>query len=260
MRSVPSSNGIADDVLIHGHSEVEHDAAVIHLLETARANKLTFNAEKFVFKSNQINQMGYLTPQGYKLDPDKVKAITEMKPLESLKDLQTFLGLINYLNRFSQRLTDLTAPLRELCKKEVVYSWESSQQRAFEAIKGEITRAPVLAYFDNKKASIIQTDASMKGLGCVLLQDGRPVIYASRSLTPAEQGYSNIERELLGVVFALERLHQYVYGYTVVVQMDHLPLVSIWKKPIAASSPRLQRLLLRLSQYDVDVQYLKGIG
>ena len=97
----------------------------------------------------------------------------------------------------------------------------------------------------------------MKGLGCVLLQDGKPVIYASRSLTPGEQRYSNIERELLGVVFALERLHQYVYGYTVVVQTDHLPLVSIWKKTIAASSPRLQRLLLRLSQYDVDVQYLK---
>ena len=73
-----------------------------------------------------------------------------------------------------------------------------------------------------------------------------------------QQQYSNIERELLSVVFALERFHHYLYGYTVTVQRDHQPLVSIWKKSIAFSSPCLQRLLLRLSHYDVDIEYLKG--
>ncbi len=115
-----------------------------------------------------------------------------------------------------------------------------------------------MAYFDETEPSVIQADASKKGLGAVLLQDGKPVIYASRTLTSAEQNYSNIERELLSVVFALERLHTYIYGYSVKVQTDHQPLVSCWKKPVANNSPRLQRLLLCLAQYDIELEYLKG--
>ena len=97
-----------------------------------------------------------------------------MKPPENLQDLQSFLGLVNYLNRFSPALTDLTAPLRALCKKDTFFTWESSQQ-AFEAIKKEITSAPVLAYLDQSKTSTIQSDALKKGLGAVLLQDDKPV-------------------------------------------------------------------------------------
>ena len=85
----------------------------------------------------------------------------------------------------------------------------------------------MLAYFDRSKASTIQSDASKKGLGVVLIQDDKPVIYASRTLTETEQSYSNIERELLSVIFALERFHHYVYGYTAMVQTDHKPLVSV---------------------------------
>ena len=137
-----------------------------------------------------------------------------------------------------------------------MYTWESQQQEAFEAIKVVITTAPVLAYFDKDKKHYIQTDASLKVQGAVLLQDGHPVVYASRSLTPAEKQYSNMERELLVVVFAIERLHHYVYGYTVTAETDHKPLVSIWHKTIATASPRLQHLLLRLAQYDLDIEIL----
>ena len=86
----------------------------------------------------------------------------------------------------------------------------------------------------------------------------QPVLYKSRTLLEAEQRYSNIERELLSVVFGLERLHHYTYGQTTTIQTDHEPLTSIWKKSIVSASPRLQRLLLRLAQYDVDIQYLRG--
>jgi len=192
------------------------------------------------------------------MDPKKAQTITGMKLPENLQDLQSFLGLVNYLNRFSPALADLTAPLRALSKKDTLFTWESSQQAAFEPIKKEITSAPVLAYFDQSKACTVQSDASKKGLGAVLIQDGKPVIYASRTLTETEQRYSNIERELLSVVFALERFHHYVYGYTATVQTDHRPLVIVWKKSIVSNSPRLQRLLLRLSHYDVSIEYVKG--
>ena len=113
LRNVPNSAGIVDDILCHGNEETTHDATVITLLETARANNLTFNANKFVFKSQDCAFFGgHLTPAGYKMDPKKVQAISEMKPPENLQDLQSFLGLVNYLNRFSPALADLTAPLR----------------------------------------------------------------------------------------------------------------------------------------------------
>lgn len=118
-----------------------------------------------------------------------------------------------------------------------------THQDAFDAIKEELTKTPVVAYFNLKSEHVIQTDASLKVLGAVLLQEGRPVIYVSRTLTPAEEHYSNIGSELLGVVFAMERLHNYVYGEPVRVQTDLKPLETIWKKRIAAASPRLQRLL-----------------
>ena len=228
LRSVPNSVAIADDILCHGNEETTHDTAVITLLETARANNLTFNPNKFVFKSQDCAFFGgQLTPLGYKIDPKKVQAISEMKPPENLQYLQSFLGLVDYLNRFSPTLADLTVPLRALCKKDTLFTWESSQEAAFEAIKKEITSAPVLAYFDQSKTSTIQSDASKKGLGAVLLQDNKPVIYASRALTETKQRYSNIERDLLSVVFALERFHHYIYGYTATVQTDHKPLVGV---------------------------------
>ena len=103
----------------------------------------------------------------------------------------------------------------------------------------------------------IQCDASKKGLGAVLLQESKPVMYVSRALTKTEQRYSNIKRELLAIVFALKRLNHYTFGRTITVQSDHQPLQSIWKKPIILTSLRLQRLLLRLAHYDINIEFLR---
>ena len=117
---------------------------------------------------------------------------------------------------------------------------------------------PVLTYFDKTKKHTIQCDASKKGLGAVLLQDSKPVMYVSRALTETEQRYSNIERELLAIVFELERLNHYTFGRFITVQSDYQPLQSIWKKSIVSASPRLQRLLLRLAHYDLNIEFLRG--
>ena len=117
---------------------------------------------------------------------------------------------------------------------------------------------PVLTYFDKTKKHTIQCDSSKRGLGAVILQESKPVMYMSRALTETEQRYSNIERELLAIVFVLERLNHYTFGRTITVQSDHQPLQSIWKKSIVSASPRLQRLLLRLAHYDLNIEFLRG--
>ena len=233
----------------------DHDVNLLRLLETARMNGIKFNPKRLQFKSTKCEFFGHtLTPEGMKIDDRKVEAIKQMS---APKD-QSFQGMVNYLKRYSVQLMKLFEPLKPLLREDVEWTWDSTLQDALDAIKEELTKTPVLAYFNPKSDHVIQTDASLKVLGAVLLQEGRPVIYVSRTLTPAEEHYSNIERELLGVVFAMQRLHNYVFGEPVRVQTDHKPLETIWKKRIATASPRLQRLLLRLARYEIQLEYIRG--
>ena len=251
---VPGTIGIADDIIVYGESEIEHDANFITLCETARTNGLNLNVKKLQFKSKDCKFFGHkLTPNGLKADEGKIEAIVKMEPPKNETELRSFLSMVNYLSRYTPVLAELRPPLDRLYKKDTVWRWDPEHQRAFDGIKSTVTTLPVLAYFDPRAEHSIQCDASKQGLGVVLLQNGCPVIYASRTLTETEQRYSNIERELLAVVFALERLTHYTAGFR-----DHQPLTSIWKKPIASTSARTQRLLLRLLQYDIDIHYLPG--
>ena len=118
-----------------------------------------------------------------------------------------------------------------------------------------ITQPSILAYFDKDKHCEVQCDASLKGIGVCLLQNNNPIYFASKSLTETESRYSNIEREMLGVVFALTRLHQYTFGRHITVISYHKPLESISSKNLNMCPPRLQRMLLRIQGYDYDIQY-----
>ena len=211
------------------------------------------------FKSTDCKFFGHrLTPDGIRVDPKKIEATIQMDPPQNMANLQSFNGMVNYLKKFNPVLSKLSKPLSRLCKYGVKWAWESEQQNAFEAIKQVITTLPVLTYFDKTKKHMIQCDASKKGLGAVLLQMSKPVMYVSRALTEREHRYSNIKRELLAIVYALKRLNHYTFGRTITVQSDHLPLQSIWKKSIVSASPRLQRLLLRLAHYDLNIEFLRG--
>ena len=260
IRLVPGVLGITDDIVIHSATENTHDGTVLVLCKTARLNNLSLNSKRMQFKSTNCKFFGHrLTPDGIKVDPKKIEAIIQMDPPQNVANLQSLNGMVNYLKKFSPVLSELTEPLRRLCKSGVKWAWESEQQNAFEAIKQVITTLPVLTYFDKTKKHTIQCNASRKGLGAVLLQESKPVMYVSRALTETEQRYSNIERELLAIVFALERLNHYTFGRTITVQSDHQPLKSIWKKSIVSASPRLQRLLLlRLAHYDLNIEFLRG--
>ena len=118
-----------------------------------------------------------------------------MPPSKNLAELQPFMGMINYLNRFSPIIAQTSEPVRQLMKKEMPFMWQAEHQKAFESLKQVITEAPVLAYYNPEKNNLLQSDANLQGIGCVLMQDSRPVCYASRSLTKTESRYSNIEKE-----------------------------------------------------------------
>lgn len=189
------------------------------------------------------------------------KGILSEKPLEDAGNnllADSGIGFVNYLTRYSGRLATLSAPLRDLTTKDTAYPWGLEHDRAFTEVKKEVSSLGVLRYFDPHAETVIETDASLKELGTVLLQDGRPVCYASKALTKTEQRYSNIEREALGVTRGLERFHYFIYGKSCTIYTDHKPLETIFREKLSNCPARLQRFVLRPLKYDVTVKYAKG--
>ena len=140
----------------------------------------------------------------------------------------------------------------------MLWHWGKEQEEAVENIKELITKSPTLKHYDQTKEVVISADASQCGLGAALMQDGQPICYASRSLNSAEMNYAQIEKEILSIVFACEKFHQYIYGKHTVVENDHKPLQFIFNKPLNESPPRIQRFLLRLQRYSLTLQYVPG--
>ena len=164
-----------------------------------------------------------------------------------------------YLSKFLPHLSDITKPLRELTRKETEWMWDHPQQKALDNLKQAVTSTPVLRYYHLKEEVTLQCDASQGGLGAALLQNGQPVAYASLALTATETHYAQIEKELLAIVFACNHFDPYIYGREGVhVQTDHKPLETIMLKPLNSAPARLQRMLLNLQKYSLDVKYLKG--
>lgn len=157
--------------------------------------------------------MGHLlTSEGIRPDPAEVQAITEMPKPKDMKAVQRFVGFVTYLAKFVPHLSETIEPLCRLTTKDAVWTWQSQQEDAFQKVANQITNQPVLKYYDVNKELTMQCDASDVGLGAALLQDGMPVVYASRALSQTEQRYAQIEKECLAIVFACERFDQYILG------------------------------------------------
>ena len=198
------------------------------------------------------------TTQGHKPSNTKVKAITEMPKPENLKDLQTFLCMVQYLSKFSPQIAELAKPLWDLMKKNAPYAWGPEHNQVFEYIKNEIFQAPILWYYNLKKETVLQTDASIKGLGACLLQDGHPIYFASKSLQDAEHGYVAIELEALAVAWAMEKFHHFLYASHFTLDTHQKPLETILAKSLTEATPWLQQLLICTFPYDFTVRYIKG--
>jgi len=256
---INNAHVVFDDLIVAAADDDEHDSALHAVLQRARQLNIKFSKDKVQYRVKQVRYLGHIiTADGVSPDPDKVNAIIAMEQPADKKALLRFIGMLTYLSKFIPNFSDLTAPLRNLLKKDVSWSWSDCHETAFQNLKKVVASAPLLRYFDPAKPVVIQTDSSSTGLGSCLLQDGRPIAFASRALTDAETRYAQIEKELLSVVYSCEKFYQYIYGHKTVVHSDHKPLESIYRKSISATTPRLQRMLLRLLKFELDIQYVPG--
>ena len=254
-----------DDIFGGGVTAEECDALeakVIHALETAC---LALNRAKCVSRQTRVTFLGFvITADGVEPTPEKVQEILAMPPPTNVSEVRTLMGVVQFLSRFLPNLSSTTAALRQLLKQANSFEWNEPQERAFAAVKDALRDPRVLRHFDPKKEVIIATDASGQGLGGVLLQKDsqtgelHPVQYVSRSLTDPETRYSTIEKELMGVVFALERLRFYTLGRAITVHTDHQPLIGLAQKDLDSLSIRLRRFMERLFPFVITWQHIAG--
>ena len=256
---LPGIVTIADDIVVYGTDEKDHDENLHKLMQQAQKKGLVFNSSKCKIKEESIPFFGHIySKNGVSPDLVKVQAINDLSIPKTVTEVQSFLGMITYLAPFIPNLSLHTSTLRHLFQKHTDFQWHSEHQVAFDTLKHLICSASSLSYFNPAKPAVLQVDASQNALGAALLQDNKPIAYASKSLTETESRYANIERELLACVFGAERFHTYLFGKHFTIQSDHRPLDMISKKNLTAAPARLQRMLLRLQKYDYVIQYKPG--
>ena len=248
-----------DDIMVYGKTQEEHDENLKQILDRAREVNLKLNPAKCNFRVNEVTYLGHVfSKNGIAPDPKKVDSIVNMPQPEDVTAVQRFLGMVNYLAKYIPDLSNIAAPLRDLTRKDIAWHWNEQHANTFARIKQLIISAPTLRYYDARQPVTLTCDASKFGLGCACIQQTGPVAYASRTLTTTEQRYSQIEKELLAIVFACNRFRDYIYGQQITVETDHKPLLTILKKPMHAIPARLQRMRLQLHKYDLNLRYTRG--
>ena len=214
-----------------------------------------------LFRSELVFDGHKLTGKGVNPTQEKVKAVVETREPRDIRELRSFLGLVNYNARYIPNFTTIAEPLRKLTRKGQPFEFGLEQTKAFNTLKRYLADAETLGYFDIHAKTSVIANASPYGLGAILsqVQEGEPrvIAYASRSLSEVERHYSQTEKEALALVWACEKFHSYVYGLEFNLVTDHKPLEAIYA-PTSKPCARIERWVLRLQPYQFRVVHVSG--
>jgi ribonuclease HI len=246
-----------DDILVYSRSAEEHEQHLRVVLGKLRSHQLYAKFSKCEFWLQKVSFLGHvLTAEGVAVDPEKVTAVSEWKQPTSVSEIRSFLGLAGYYRRFIEGFSKIARPMTELLKKDKKFVWTEACERSFHELKERLTTAPVLVLPDIRKDFVIFCDASRQGLGCVLMQEGRVVAYASRQLRSHEQNYPTHDLELAAVVHALKIWRHYLIGNKCEIYTDHKSLKYIFTQPDL--NLRQRRWLELIKDYDLEIHYHPG--
>ena len=226
-----------DDVLIFSETLEEHIRHLQLVLDKLKGAGLKLKPSKCSFVREGVDYLGHvITSNGLSPNPARIDAVQSLPAPTNIKELRQFLGLTSYYRRFIPAFARVAAPLHALTRKSASFEWTSSCQTAFDQLRSKLVAAPILAYPDFGRDFILETDASINGLGAVLSQeqeDGKahPVAYASRALSPTEKNYGITELETLAVVWAVTHFRYYLYGHNVRIFTDHTAVKAVLGTP-----------------------------
>lgn len=251
-----------DDILIFTETMEEHIKIVRRVLQILKDNNLYLKPEKCHFHRTELDYLGYkISHDTVAMDPIKVKGVVEWPVPKNKKELQSFLGFVNYYRRFIRDFSELAHPLHRLTGSED-WQWETEQQEAFEALKRVITEAPVLRMPNDEGQYRVEADSSDFATGAVLSQyqdgDWHPIAFQSKSLSDAERNYDIFDKELLAIIRALDKWRHYLEGalHRFEIWTDHKNLE--YFRTAQKLNRRQSRWSLFLSSYDFDLHHRPG--
>ena len=246
-----------DDILIYSRSKEEHGQHIRMVLELLQKEKLYAKFSKCEFWLREVDFLGHVvSSKGIHVDPAKVKAIKNWETPKTPTEIRSFLGLAGYYRRFIENFSKIAKPLTALTQKGLSFNWSDKQETAFQTLKRMLCSAPILSLPEGMEDFVVYCDASNQGLGCVLMQRGKVIAYASRQLKTHEVNYATHDLELGAVVFALKIWRHYLYGTKCTVFTDHKSLQHI--RDQKELNMRQRRWIELLNDYECEIRYHPG--
>ena len=266
LSDIKNVKNIADDIIIFGKNRQEHDTALESCLKRLSALNIKAKGSKCSFLKAEIKFYGLIfTEKGTRPDPDRVAKLQNVAPPQNASEVRSFLGMANTCSDYIPNYAAMTLPLRELTKKNVKFKWTLVEQRSFNQLKQKMTQAPVMAYFDTHKRSMLIVDGSPTGISGILTQRDNDnasykiISYASRALSSVESHYSQTDIEGLALVWAIEHFRLFLLGTEFDVVTDHKALEAIFNNPKSKPPARIERWIIRLQPYNFRVIYKSGL-
>ena len=253
-----------DDILIFTETLEEHHRVVKQVLEILAKNKLYLKAEKCSFDQTKVEYLGLIISAGkVEMDPVKVEGVSAWPAPTNVKEVQSFLGFVNFYRRFIEDFSHIATPLHELTRKDTAWNWSKACQEAFDSLKIAITSSPILIFPDESKPYKVEADSSNYATGAVLSQEGddgkwHPVAFLSKSLSSVERNYDIHDKELLSIIRALEEWRHFLEGaqHKFTIWTDHKNLE--YFRTAKKLNRRQARWSLYLSRFDFHLLHRPG--
>ena len=218
-----------DDILVYSGSPEEHAEHLRIVLQILRECQLYAKFSKCQFWLDKVAFLGHvISEEGISVDPQKIEAIVNWKPPTNVSEVRNFLELVGYYRKIVERFSKIATLLTNILKKAQKFEWSDTYQHSFEELRQRLAKALVLALPSGKYGYVVYSDASRKGLECVLMQNDKVIAYASRQLKKHEENYLTHDLELAAVVFALKIWRHYLYGVPCRIFTDHKSLQYIF--------------------------------
>ena len=246
-----------DDILVYSKTETEHQTHLRLLLERLREEQLYAKLSKCDLWMREVQFLGHIiNSEGIHVDPAKIQAIRNWEAPRTPTEVRQFLGLAGYYRRFIEGFSKIATPLTQLTHKDKKYQWGEKQEEAFNLLKQKLCSAPILSLPNGTDGFTVYCDASIHGLGCVLMQGEKVIAYASRQLKIHEKNYSTHDLELGAVVFALKIWRHYLYGTKCDIFTDHKSLQHIFNQKDL--NMRQRRWVELINDYECAIKYHPG--
>jgi hypothetical protein len=257
----PQCLAYMDDIVLFSKTAEQHLLTIKNVLQKLLSAGIKLKIQKCRFFADEIKFLGYqVSRDGMTMNRDRVASIQNMPLPANKKQLQSFLGVVNYYRVFVFKFAEIAEPLYGLLRKNAPFLWTHVHTEAINILKEKLASAPIVKFPNYELPFHIHTDASNQGIAAVLMQEHNnmlhPVAYCSKTLNSAQRNYSATKKEALALVYALEYFRHIILLFNVHVYTDHQPLLGVLRKP--TKDECLKRWALLVQEYAIKLHYLEG--